>query len=223
MIIPDAAKLLMVMAGFYLYDSALLLYANEAVLSSRRGQWRAQFGSPNVTISGKAVFIASLLVPHRPIFRAAWHDGSATGQPSVNLAAINQSLHALAPFVYASMVAQFFLLPIVLFLSSTTENLIIAATLIYSYIAMSMIMVFRNKAAWGLTTKQATTLGLECLLCPPISLNLVRRISLAYSIREDLSVLAKALMTEESLAAITQQMACQTGEEAPPSATNDAE
>lgn len=223
MIVPDSAKLLMVMAGFFLYDSAMLLYANEAVLCLRKRKWLVEFGSPNVTIAGKSVYVASVFALHRPIFRAAWHDCTADKQPAVDLATINQSLYALAPFAYLSLVAQFIFLPLVLFLSFTTENLILAAILIYSYIALSGIVVFRKRAHWGLTTKQATALILECLLCPPIALNLVRRISLSFPIKEDLSVIAKTLLSDEDWHALRTRMEIHTETGAFASTSNDAE
>jgi hypothetical protein len=197
MTIPDSVKLIAIMAGFLLYDSALLLYVNEALLSLKKGKWRIHFGSTHFTIAGKCVFISNPFALHRPLYRLAWHDANAASRPTEDLAAIDHGLSKLAPLVGLSAVAQFVLLPTILFWGFTLPNLIFAAILIYTANILLITAVFWNRAQFELTRKQIISLAIEYLLCPPISLNIIRRLSLARSFKDDLSVVARSLLTHE--------------------------
>lgn len=197
MSIPDSVKLMAIMAGFLLYDSALLLYANEALLSLKKGQWRIHYGSTHFTIAGKSVFIANPFALHRPLYRLAWHDAHAGSRPTEDLAAIDHGLSKLAPLVGLSAVAQFVLLPTILFWGFTLPNLIFAAILIYTANILLITAVFWNRTQFELTRKQIISLAIEYLLCPPIALNIIRRLSLARSFKDDLSVVARSLLSAE--------------------------
>lgn len=197
MTIPDSVKLIAIMAGFLLYDSALLLYANEALLSLKKGKWRIHYGSAHFTIAGKSVFVANPFALHRPLYRLAWHDANAGGSPTEDLAAIDHGLSKLAPLVGLSAVAQFALLPTILFWGFTLPNLIFAAILIYTANILLITAVFWNRTQFELTRKQIISLASEYLLCPPIALNIIRRLSLARSFKDDLSVVARSLLSAE--------------------------
>lgn len=210
MTVNDAVKLVAVMVGLYLFDSTLLLYANEAIISPARKKWRVRFGTDNFSIAGRAVFLPNLLLVHRPLFRLAWYRDQGGQQPSQDLPALAERLLKLAPFVYASALAQFALLPFVLFFSFNTQNLLIAGASIYACVGLAIAAIVLEKDHFGLTGKQLGSLAAECLLCPPIAINLIRRISLSHAVDDDLSVIAKALLDEGGWDTLSRQMAAQS-------------
>lgn len=223
MTMPDSVKLMAIMAGFLLYDSALLLYANEALLSLKKGKWRTHYGSTHFTIAGKSVFIANPFALHRPLFRLAWHETKAFGNPTEDLAAISQQLSKLSPSIILSAAAQFFLLPVTLFFGLTLQNLIVTAIIIYLCNSLSMMVVLRNRDQFGVTKKQVAALAIECLLCPPIALNIIRRLSLARSFKDDLSVVTRSLLSTEDWEKIRLTMETQVDEKTESRASVDPE
>ncbi len=212
MIVPDSVKLIVIMAGFFLYDSALLLYANEALMSLKKGKWRIHYGSTYFTIFGKSVFVANPFDLHRPLFRLAWYKSSIDGSPTDDLTAISQQLSRLAPLIILSAITQFVLLPLVLLFGLNLHNLIITAIIIYLCNALPLVAVLRNRDQFGMTHKQAAALTVECLLCPPITLNVIRRLSLARSLKDDLSVVSRSLLTVDEWEKVRLAMEIQVDE-----------
>lgn len=212
MIVPDSVKLIAIMAGFFLYDSALLLYANEALLSLKKGKWRIHYGSTYFTIFGKSVFIANPFALHRPLFRLAWYKSSVDCGPTDDLTTISQQLSKLAPLIVLSGVAQFVLLPAVLLFGLNLHNLLITTIIIYLCNMLSLVTVLRNRDQFGTTQKQVAALTIECLLCPPITLNIIRRLSLARSLKDDLSVVSRSLLTVDEWQKVRLTMEMQVDE-----------
>ena len=60
----------------------------------------------------------------------------------------------------------------------------------YLLIGAAMVIVFRRRAALGLSSRQFSGLAFEALACAPFAVNLVRKISLRHSDRLSLESLA---------------------------------
>lgn len=207
MIAPSAELVLMAaIAGLYLYDSALLLHCNEAVLvpGGRRG-WTVGFGSPNLGIGGKELLVPSPLQIHRPLYRLSWQFESA-GAAVQPWAPAPERFAALAPLLWVIAVALFVLLPLGLFTRVGELALLAALVLLYPGILAALAWTWRHRAEFGLSRRRFAGLAFESLVCPPFALNLVRHLAGNVQVREDLVSAARRLQGEEGWARTRRQL-----------------
>ncbi len=174
------------MVGLYLYDSAMLLASNEALLSpARKGKWRASFGADHFHIRGKEPFLPNPLLPHRPLYRFFWNTEGLVGPsqpwtpPSGNRYAI------LIPFIWAMLASLFVLIPLGLFSPLGDLAVAIGILLFYANALMALALVWFNREGYGINGKRFAGLAFESLTCPPFALNLVRHLSLGLRPRTD--------------------------------------
>lgn len=191
------------MVGLYLYDSALLLASNEALLSpGNKGRWTALFGADSFQVRGKEPFVPNPLLPHRPLYRFSWNTEGLVGpsrpwSPPGNVYAI------LAPSIWLMLVALFVLIPLGLF--SRLGNIAVAAGIVLFYVnaLMALTLVWFKRGDYEISGRRFASLAFESLTCPPFALNLVRHLSLGCQPREDfLSVVNHCLSGAERDAAL---------------------
>lgn len=179
--------------GLYLYDSALLLYGNEGVVTTQGGSgWRVAFGSA-IELRGKALFVPAPLFPHRPVFRLAWNfAGAGGGDPGWT--ARRALLAPLAPAIWVMAAALFVLLPLGLFTRLGESMLLAALALLYGGVIGALAWLAFRRARLDLAPRRLAQLAFEALLCPPFALNLVRKLSAEFSVEEDLVGAARRLL-----------------------------
>ena len=179
--------------GLYLYDSALLLYFDEGILTpGRRGRWRVLFGSEGFRLMGRGLLIPNPLFPHQPLFRLAWRFPSPGRPVDAHWPARRALFRPLAAAVWGIGAALFVVLPLGLFALGESA-LLLAALLLYASIAAALVWTGVNRGRLGVSRARMAALAFESLACPPFALNLVRRISAAMPIDEDLVRAARAL------------------------------
>lgn len=205
MIVPHPEMLLVVgMVGLYLYDSALLLASNEALLTpGRKGRWIALFGADSYQVRGKEPFLPNPLLPHRPLYRFSWNTEGLVG-PSRPWSPPTGKVYAiLAPSIWLMLVALFVLIPLGLF--SRLGNLAIAAGIVLFYVnaLIALTLAWFKRGDYEISGRRFSFLTFESLTCPPFALNLVRHLSLSVHPREDfLSVVDGCLSGTERDAAL---------------------
>lgn len=193
-------------AGLYLYDSALLLHCNEAVLvPGGRGGWTVAFGSQNLGVGGKELHVPSPLRIHRPMYRLSWQFESA-GASAQPWAPAPQRFAALAPLLWLVAAALFVLLPLGLFTRAGDLALLAALALLYPSILAALAWTWRHRADFGLSRKRFAGLAFESLVCPPFALNLVRHLAANIQVREDLVSAARRLQGEDGWARTRRQL-----------------
>ena len=178
MLLPSTEWLLLSAAiGLYLYDSIVLLYANEAVVfPSGAERWRVAFGAENLQWRKRAVLLPNPLTPHRPLYRLTWAmervASGAAGDPPA------RRFGALGPLVWIMAIAVFGLLPCALF--SRWHDLLIVATLICFYTAalLAFVYLWRHRQRFHCSRRLFLHLLFESLTCPPFALNLIRHLAL---------------------------------------------
>jgi hypothetical protein len=183
--------------GLYLYDSALLLYFDEGILTpAGRGRWRVKFATDKLRLMGKGLFLPNPLALHRPLFRLSWRFPSPPSRVDAQWMARRSLFRPLAPAVWAMTLALFVLLPLGLFRLGH-QALLLAGVLLYASIAAALLWTGLHRARLGLSAGRFAALAFESLACPPFALNLVRRISSAMPIDEDLVRVARALQAPQ--------------------------
>lgn len=204
MTVPHPELLLVVgMVGLYLYDSAVLLASNEALLTpGRTGRWHGLFGADNFQIRGKEPVLPNPLLPHRPLYRFSWRMEGFVGpcrpwSPPGNAYAI------LTPSIWLMAGALFVLIPLGLFSSWGDRAITAAVVLFYVNALIALTLVWVKRSDYGLNGKRLAALAFESLTCPPFALNLVRHLSLGLQPEEDfLSVVNHCLTGAERDAAL---------------------
>lgn len=186
-------------AGLYLFDSALLLYANEGLLTpTGRRDWRVSFGSEQIRVLGKEVFVPHPLLPHRPQFRLRWHVQFDDGAIDGGWEARRALFRPLMPTVWGMAFALFVLLPIGLFSRLGEPMLIAAIVLLYLNIVAALLWLGIKRSEFGLSGKRFVLLAFESLVCSPLAINLIRKISAGMPIDEDLAHVARRLQTPDA-------------------------
>ncbi|HEX3396795.1 MAG TPA: hypothetical protein VHS76_08840, partial [Steroidobacteraceae bacterium] len=132
---------------FYLYDSTVLLYSNEAVLvCDRRPSWHAMTGTAGFLLAGRTLCLLSPFTPHRPSFRLSWEftslEPAALKSPWMEQA---QELKVLAPTTLSAAIGLFILLPLGMFTALGAYAVIPAVVLLYGSIVVSLMTVVRRR------------------------------------------------------------------------------
>ena len=184
--------------GLYLYDSTLLLYANEGILTlAGNSKWSVTFGSRSYQILGKDVFIPNPFLPHRPMFRLSWSfEGKAPKGDERWLDHVS-AIRPLMPLVWCMAVALFVLLPLGFSTTLGDRMLLAAITLLYSCIIAALGWIWFKRPAFKLSGKRFAILAFEVLVCSPFALNLIRKVSLELPVGEDLVQAGARLMDQQ--------------------------
>lgn len=173
--------------GLYLYDSALLLYANEGMLTQAgNGKWSVALGSRSYQIFGRNVYIPNPFLPHRPLFRLSWSfEGKAPRGDERWLDHVSAT-RPLTPLVWCMAVALFVLLPLGFSAAFGDRVLLAAIALLYSSIIAALAWICFSRPAFKLSGKRLAVIAFEVLVCSPFALNLIRKVSLERPVGEDL-------------------------------------
>ena len=182
--------------GLYLYDSALLLFSNEAVLTPRgKDRWLAGFGSTGTTFKGKGLYIPNPLLPARPVFRLAWAFEGGAARPVDPWAGGRKAFARFAPLTWSLAAVMFVLLPVSLTGRFGDWLLLLAFLLIYVNVLCILVLLWVSRKKYSLAAGSFAAIALDLLVCPPFALNLIRRLSLRVPVREDFIAAAKRLQT----------------------------
>lgn len=178
----------LLMAGvlvLYIYDSMLLLYCNEGILSpAGKNGWTVHFGSNYFPMFGKEPFVPNPFLLHRPLFRLSWqfegqhHTEKWTPQ--------NQAFSVLVPMVWIMMASLFIILPLGLFTRLGDNMIVVALVVFYSTVIVALLWVWRKRSIFRCSEKRFAGLAFESVICPPFALNLVRHLSANIPVPEDL-------------------------------------
>lgn len=205
--------MMIAVVGLYLYDSALLLYCNEAMLIPKgKCNWSVVFGSENLRVVGKQLYIPNPFQMHRPLFRASWqYYGSPKYQEPWDPP--RKSFMPLAPLVWNMAIALFLFLPLGLFTRLGDSILRAALVLLFSSILIALVWVWIHRAEFRIGTKRFAGLAFESLVCPPFALNLVRHVAMTVPVSEDLVSVARRLQNPDDWGRTREQLIRQLSDE----------
>lgn len=201
--------------GFYLYDSAMLLYFNELVLTESYGRWSFACPSSRWGLMQKLPYLPNPLAPDDPLFRVTW----STDVSPLDTAAVAETkrlIEALGHLRYLSVALLFLMLagiPLVMFRLGTGVWFFIMLSVIYLTIVSMLVLVFLKRNALGLSGKEFVSLAFDSIACPPFAINLVRKISLRHAIRFNPVEFARQHFEKESFCHLAQAIAGRLNEE----------
>ena len=195
-ILAYEAQLFLLAVLFYLYDSSVLLYSNEAVLTCDRAQrWTATTGRAGLIFAGRALRVLNPFTPHRPSFRLSWNFHSLESSVSDRgWSERARDLDALAPMTLTAGIALYGLLPLGLFTALGAYAILPALAALYGSTLLALRQVHRQKLLVAFGRNHFVGFAFECLACPPFAVNMVRRVTLAKRISEPLPMAAARLL-----------------------------
>ncbi|MBX3606232.1 MAG: hypothetical protein KF788_13210 [Piscinibacter sp.] len=201
----EAALALLVVA-LYLKDCLLLLRSDEALMVTgvlgRR--WHAAFGRRDFTLAGREPWLANPFLPHVPVYRLRWSmraSVAATSPAPLGLRA-EPLLWRLAPLVWGLWALLFVAVPLAVLGRFGVVAVLWLVGLVYAHIVVALALAWRWRVHFGLSGRAFALLSFECLVCAPYAANLVRRLSLAQTPREDFTAAAARLLPPEALAKV---------------------
>ncbi len=196
--------LLMGIIGFYLYDSAMLLYVDEMVLGENGHAWFAACPAGQWTIRGRHPYLPNPLTPANPIFRLAWSfNATSPDQPALD--EIKKLIDAMRPLRYLSivlLVVMLIWLPVLTFRFGIGIGFFVSLALTYSTILSMLALIYRRRAVLSLSKKDFYSLAFDAVACPPFAINLVRKISLHQKMKVDPVMFAHQSLTKEKFSSL---------------------
>lgn len=174
--------------GFYLWDSAMLLYANELVYLHDRGRWSFTTATSHWQLSGRNLYLPNLLRPDHALFRVHWSPVSHQSRQGHNGEVLQRLLNAidtLRYLIYPLWLLLIVVLPVTLLLAGTGVLFLLVLGLVYGTILMLLFQIYVKRADLGLSRLSCAKLAFDSLACVPLALNLVRKITLRHSLGPD--------------------------------------
>ncbi len=187
-------ELLALAVAFYLYDSSVLLFSNEVVLtcdSARR--WSAITGQGGIQLAGRTLCVLNPFTPYRAAFRLCWnYDQMDPDKQDSSWSGRALNLRPLTATTLCTGLALFVLLPIGMLSPLGAYGVIPAVSLMYGSILLALwqqrSILARNDRRRYLGS------AFECIACPPFAVNLIRRSTLAERIAEPAPIAAARLL-----------------------------
>lgn len=205
-------QLVLLLIAFYLYECTILVYTNQAIVTKgRKGLWRVSFGSDRWVYQGKELYFLNPLTPFREAHLLSWSMDRPVELTSAQIPGTESLYSHYKILVTICGFGIFLALPCVLFFFPADSNVIGVLAMIYVPLLYISLAVYTERDALHLTKKEALALIGEYFLCPPLALNVVRRISLKQHYKLDLVAFLfgsniEAASKEESRSTLLQRM-----------------
>ena len=191
--------------AMYLKDCLLLLHPDEGVLvRGWRGRWRAGFGMLDWRLRRREPWLCNPFKPWEAVLRLRW-DAAATPAPAPAAPASVPDELRLGPWVVVLWLLLFVALPLAYYGHLGLHAMLLVLAELYAVILVALVLVWRRRAALGLSGSQFGVLAFEVLACAPYAPNLVRRLSLHRRVDEDLLAAARRLLDPLAQARVNAQ------------------
>ena len=194
MVLSFEVLLVIGVTGFYLFDSAMLIYTNELIFIETNGRWIFSSPEKNLQILKKFLYLPNPLRPDKHIFLLHWTSSEISNYESNNVE-LRKLFLAINPLRYMTLFLYilFFLgLPLVAFTLGSGLVLLLLIEAIYLTILLMLIHVYLLKDMLGLSGNAVAKLSFDSLMCAPFALNILRKITLQNSLGDPVEFASKA-------------------------------
>lgn len=190
--------LVLVGIGLYLVDSIRLLPPSDGVFLVSGQVWRASLGFEQMQFSGKHLALLSPVAPGHPAFQFTWYDETVVNSPAIAelLRARASKLRFLSIPVTLQLVVMFVVVPFCLF-RFPGAPLASAVGILYVNAFVALCMVAFRRERLDLHWARFAAIALECLICIPLSINLLRKLSLNFEPVKNMISVAPSLLSDE--------------------------
>ena len=163
--------------AFYLADSFVLLYADQLLVEQTAGSWWPRRGSA-MLLAGRRPFLPNPFAPQRPLLTFSLEQllGSQPAQDD-ELRPLLEAIGPLRVLVLVLLVL-FGSMPVLLYVAGTGAAFLCWLGCVYAVVLLMAGVLWRRRRALGISPGTAAKLGFECIVCSPLAINLVRRVTL---------------------------------------------
>jgi len=206
--------LLLAAAGFYLCDSALLAHGDEVVFVRSPRAWTYREAS-SYEIIGRYVYLPNPLRPCDGLFLVTLSPPRRMEEDNED-AALGDFIRRLRPLRWLAMILLALLvagLPLVLFRYRGSAGVSVFLLLLYFVLAAIAAELYRLRKRLALSFATTTRLAFEALACPPLGINIVRKLTLAHGIPGDPMRFARNHFAPELFASLVARVDARVGEE----------
>jgi hypothetical protein len=164
--------------GLYLFDSSLLLYANELLFLHRAQVWSCAEGS-SLLLAGRRVWFPNPLTPGTPPFRVRWSE-SDPRQEQEDCPGLDRFFRALRPVQYLvnTLLVILLVLPVELLLFGTGVELLAIMAIFYLVVVVTLSYIYVRRHELQLSDRSFLALCFDSLACAPFAINLARKLAL---------------------------------------------
>lgn len=179
--------LLLAAVGFYVYDSAMLLYADELIFRQQwNGCWSFQHAG-TTEILGKNPYIPNPLTPGAAILRVSFALPLRAEQDNEEqkLKDFLDELKLVRYLVTALHLLLVIGLPLILFRFRNDESILLFLAATYLAISAMAVELCRLREIARIPANKLIGLVFELFACPPLAINLLRKLTLAKGLTGD--------------------------------------
>jgi len=169
--------------AFHLYDATQALWHNEMLFERAGARWLIRADS-SARRWGRRLLLPNVFTPQRPLFRVAWSMTDTRPGADADLEPLCRALRPIGVICQLLLLMLLALWPLCWILGAGLTVLALFAAY-YLLVIMALVLVFRRRAAFGLSTRACWALTFDVLACAPFAVNLVRRVSLHHGIAGD--------------------------------------
>ena len=188
-------------AGFYLYDSAQLLWHNELVFRFDGRRWRFDAGT-DVRLFGRRVHLPNPFQPQHLQFRVLWSDQPTTGipGPKAEFTKLHGTLAGVRIPVLLMALVLLVVLPAVTWTLGAGLTVLGVFAGFYLLIFVALGFVHRHGTALSCRGKPFAALCFDALACAPFAANLVRKLCARQALTDDALAFARTHFDAATLA-----------------------
>jgi hypothetical protein len=189
-------QLITLLVGLYLYDSTLFLHPNQGVIvRAFDRRWHARFGSFDMQLWHKEPLLLNPLLPFHPAFTAFWRFDETGEATRIDWDAMARIYSGFTVAAIALAVVLFVAFPCVLLLKPTNTNVLATIVLAYALIFALVGVALAKRSRLEISRRKMAGILFECVICPPLAVNIVRKLSLARTLRADFVQVCSELAT----------------------------
>ncbi|QOW24784.1 hypothetical protein [Lysobacter sp. H23M47] len=170
--------------ALYLHDSMMLMHYDEVAFLQTGTGWKTSIGA-DAPVLRRHPLIPNPLTPARATFRLSWLAGNSADDKEhwAGVRHLVAALGSLKPACNTMLVLLFVVLPLLLW--RYPHPLALLALLLLIYLCGSAIacQLWRYRRVFGLDGRTVIAWGFEALVCPPLAINMVRKICLRRSLQ----------------------------------------
>lgn len=207
MISPEY-QLILLLLGLYFYECCFFVYTNQALVAKTyRGEWTVSLGSDRWIYRGKELCFLNPLTPIRPVHALSWSLKRLSNLNSANAIDNDKQYTHYKLLALCLAITLFLVFPAVLIAAPTDKNVLGVLLLNYLIVLYINLSVFVERSFFHLSLRESLSITAEYLFCPPLAVNVVRRLSLGKKNRLDfVEWLVKTPMTAQQHESIRRAM-----------------
>ena len=163
--------------GFYLQDASMFVFHDEFVMEKPGRRWLARIGG-HLQGAKRELYMPKLWAPWALVLRGQWRETATTTSTALNT--WTQFTAAMRPVQWLSTLQAVLLLtvvPLMLLFKRNPIWMLTVLSAVYFTSALVLVYLLKFRKTLELSRKQALTLGIEGLFCPPYAINSARRIT----------------------------------------------